>query len=91
MNSRFRAGSKLGAIHVPTWRRSASGTPPHVSSPGSPGLGIVRRRQSSSPVRASCAVTTQASGPAAGMQLRPEIALPLTMIGPVLWLAGWVV
>ena len=89
MFSRFSSGSKLGAIHVPTWRRAESGTPPHVLSP-SPGAGVVRRRHSSSPVRASWAVMTQASEPAAGMQLRPEMTLPLAIIGPVLWFAGWV-
>ena len=47
-----------------------------------------RRRQSSAPVLASCAVMTQASGPARGMQLRPEMTLPFAMIGPVLWFAG---
>ena len=33
---------------------------------------------------------TQASGPAAGMQLRPEMTFPLVMIGPVLWFAACV-
>ena len=55
---------------------------PQLSPPGSPGFGIVRRRQSSLPVCASCAVITQASGPPSGSQLRPEITLPFATIGP---------
>ena len=43
-----------------------------------------RVRHSSLPVFASCAVMTQASGPPSGSQLRPEITLPLAMIGPEL-------
>ena len=81
-------GSKLGTIQAPTWRRSSNGTPPHVSSPGSPGAGMSRVRHSSSPVPASCAVITHASGPAIGMQLRPEITLPSATIGPDVCIAG---
>ena len=72
---------------MPTCQRSSYGTSPQVSSPGSPGLGIVRVRQSSSPVSALNAVMTHASGPPSGSQLRPEITLPLTTIGPELFLA----
>ena len=43
---------------------------------------MVCRRQSSSPVRASCAMMTHESGPPAGRQLRPEIALPRTRAVP---------
>ena len=63
--------------------------PPHVSSPGSPGAGTVRRRHTSSPVVASWAVMTQASGPPRGMQLRPETTLPSAMIGPEECRAGF--
>ena len=73
---------------VPTWIRSSNGTPPHVSSPGSPGAGTVRRHHSSSPVRASWATITHDSGPPHGRQLRPEIALPSAMMGPELCPAG---
>ena len=61
------------------------------SSPGSPGPGIVRRRHSSSPVRASWAVTTQASGVAVARQLRPEMTLPFATIGPAVCRAGFTV
>ena len=60
---------------------------PQVSSPGSPGFGIVRVRQSSWPVFASNAVMTHASGPPSGSQLRPEMTLPLAMMGPELFFA----
>ncbi len=60
---------------------------PHVSSPGSPGFGIVRVRHTSLPVLASNAVMTQASGPPSGSQLRPEMTLPSATIGPELFFA----
>ncbi len=41
-------------------------------------------RHSSLPVRASLATMTQASGPPCTEQARPEITLPLAMIGPEL-------
>ena len=50
-----------------------------------------RRRQSSSPVSASWAMMTQASGPRRGRQLRPEITLPSATIGPAEWRAGFCV
>ena len=78
----FSSGSKLGTIQVPTCRRFSSGMPPQVSSPGSPGLGIVRVRQSSLPVFPSCAVMMQPLGVALYSQPRPEMILPLAMIGP---------
>jgi len=61
--------------------------PPQVSSPGSPGFGIVRWRHISLPVFASNAVITQASGPPSGSQLRPEMTLPSATIGPELFFA----
>ena len=69
---RFSSGSKLGTIHMPTCQRFSYGMSPQLSSPGSPGFGIVRVRHSSLPVFASNAVMTQASGPPSGSQLRPE-------------------
>ena len=47
------------------------GTPPQVSSPGSPGRGIVRARHNSLPVALSSPTIARASGPAATTTTSP--------------------
>ncbi len=63
-------------------------TLPQVSSPGSPGRGMVRVRHSSLPLTASCAVMTQPLGVNFTSQPRVEKILPLAMMGPEVSCAG---
>ncbi len=51
----------------------------------------MRVRHSSAPVLASWAVMTHASGPPSGIHPRPDTTLPLAMIGPDVWCAGFFV